>query len=46
LQMQQWPNSKLEFFMKLLNCFKQDMLLCMLICGGKTYGLYILQLFE
>jgi hypothetical protein len=37
LQMQQWPNSKLNFLMKLLNYFKQDMLLCMLICGGKTY---------
>ncbi len=34
--MQQWTNSKLDFFMKLLNCFKQDMLLCILICGGKT----------
>jgi hypothetical protein len=28
---------KVEFLMKLLNYFKQDRLLCMLICGGKTY---------
>jgi hypothetical protein len=46
LQMQQWPNSKLNFFMKLLNCFKQDGLLCNLDLWWKKYDWYILQLFE